>query len=311
MNTRYLEEYLAFSQELNFSIAAKKLFIARPTLNEHITELESELGCQLVERGKGKAELTSAGRRFAQTASDVLASWDLICNEYRNLADNLCPVTICSSNLPWLEGLIHQARRVIAKKHPEKSFEIITDNGPLATLDALGERANDIVVVGQKRFASKSNVAKAPNAFVVSTEQTYLLIGEENPLFEKERICAADLDGAYFLVPPDVHQGYVRDGFEEEFLRHGARITLKTSHFHDHFEYFAHDAGKHIGIVPETLAPRFGITGRRDCRMVSMDDFDLTTDFVAVFREGFLDTANGKLLFDAMRELADSKKQPA
>ena len=74
LNTRYLKEFLTFSREMNFYAAAKQLFITRPTLNEHIAELESELGCALVEKSKGKAALTPAGKRFVKTAETFLAS---------------------------------------------------------------------------------------------------------------------------------------------------------------------------------------------------------------------------------------------
>lgn len=53
MNTRYLKEFLVIAEELNFSAAAKRLYTTRPTLSEHLAELEDELGCKLVERGHG------------------------------------------------------------------------------------------------------------------------------------------------------------------------------------------------------------------------------------------------------------------
>lgn len=60
MNTRYLKEFLVIAEELNFSAAAKRLYTTRPTLSEHLAELEDELGCKLVERGRGKPALTPA-----------------------------------------------------------------------------------------------------------------------------------------------------------------------------------------------------------------------------------------------------------
>ena len=71
VNTRYLKEFLVIAEELNFSAAAKRLYTTRPTLSEHLAELEDELGCKLVERGHGKPALTPLGRRFLGTASDT------------------------------------------------------------------------------------------------------------------------------------------------------------------------------------------------------------------------------------------------
>ena len=44
VNTRYLKEFLVIAEELNFSAAAKRLYTTRPTLSEHLAELEDELG---------------------------------------------------------------------------------------------------------------------------------------------------------------------------------------------------------------------------------------------------------------------------
>lgn len=90
LNTRYLKEFLTFSREMNFSAAAKQLFITRPTLNEHIAELESELGCALVEKSKGKAALTPAGKRFVKTAETFLASWAQTVDENTNISKRTC-----------------------------------------------------------------------------------------------------------------------------------------------------------------------------------------------------------------------------
>lgn len=310
MNTRYLKEFLTFSCEMNFSAAAKQLFITRPTLNEHIAELENELGCALVEKGKGKAALTPAGKRFVKTAETFLATWEQTVDEYQHLEENLCTVTISSTNLPWLEVLLHQARRHIAETHPRKSFDIVTDNGALATLDALKGARNDITVVGRKRFSERTDDAHESvpdNAFVVSTEPVYLLIGESSPLFEHEHLCARDLDGATFMLPPDIYQSYLRDEVREALLNKGAHVQLRTEPFKDHFEYFAYDAGSAIGVVPATLVPRFGINLRADCKIAQLDDLSFITDFYAVFREGFLATENGQLLFDVMRNFAATR----
>ncbi|MEG0270974.1 MAG: LysR family transcriptional regulator, partial [Clostridia bacterium] len=109
MDTRYIREFLVFATELNYSTAAKKLYITRPTLSEHIKELEDELGCELVGKHQGKAALTPAGKRFVQTGARLVDSVQDIIDEYRALSDNLLIVTIAQTNLPWLESIIYKA----------------------------------------------------------------------------------------------------------------------------------------------------------------------------------------------------------
>lgn len=312
MNTRYLKEFLVIAEELNFSAAAKRLYTTRPTLSEHLTELEDELGCKLVERGRGKPALTPLGRRFLGTASELLKQWDGVVGEYRGLSDNLLTVTVSATNLPWLEGPLLRARHHIAEKWPEGKIDIVTDNGPLATVDALEERENDIVVVGCKSFsaAGRRLLTEDHPGFVLDTEATHLFISESNPLFGRDTIHAADLDGAVLLLPPDVHQSYERDGVADRFAANGARVTLKTMPFRDHAEYFAHDFGCAVGIAPDTLVPRFGLDRRPGLRLFDLDDMDFSTDFIAVFRDEFVEGPRGRILFDEMKAAA-AREEPA
>ena len=104
MDTRHVEEFLILSKTLNYTTAAQEAFIARPTLVEHIAELEGEIGCVLFSKCEGKLSSTPIGRRFVRTASLLLDRVECIVEEYRSLPDNFLSVRIASTNLPWLKA---------------------------------------------------------------------------------------------------------------------------------------------------------------------------------------------------------------
>src|SRR5262249_24243769 len=70
MTLRQLEVFLAVAREKSFSLAARKVHSSQPTLSEHISELEGELGKQLFfRRGRRRVvTVTEAGRVFEQFA---------------------------------------------------------------------------------------------------------------------------------------------------------------------------------------------------------------------------------------------------
>lgn len=311
MDTRYVKEFLVFATELNYSTAAKQLFITRPTLSEHIRELEDELGCELVGKRQGKAALTPAGRRFVQTGAKLVETVQDIVAEYQGLADNLLTVTVAQTNLPWLETLLYKARHAVQESHPNKRIDIVTANGPHSTVDALLEQANDIVVAGCKSYTTEKAHRVLPagiQGFKLCTETINLLMTQDNPLFEKPSIRAADLDGATIMLPPDIYQGYLRDGVVERFKEAGGRVTLRTMSFSDHFEYFSYDFQGLFGVVPTTLIPRFGIEEREECRAFSLDDLSLQTDFYAAYTDEFAESENGRLFVDAMKRIAAAER---
>ncbi|MDP5226652.1 MULTISPECIES: LysR family transcriptional regulator [Arthrobacter] len=76
VNTRRLRYFVAVAEELHFSRAAARLFVAQQALSKQIRELESELGLVLLNRTTRKVELTEDGERFLAVARAVLAEWD-------------------------------------------------------------------------------------------------------------------------------------------------------------------------------------------------------------------------------------------
>lgn len=73
MRIEHLREFVVFSHHLNFTSAAKELFLAQSTLSTHIAQLEEELGFQLIDRQQGNA-LTDRGAVFLEGAKMALAS---------------------------------------------------------------------------------------------------------------------------------------------------------------------------------------------------------------------------------------------
>lgn len=61
MNTTQIRYFLAAARTLNFTEAAKQLYISQPALSKQITAIENELNMMLFVRSKKKIRLTPAG----------------------------------------------------------------------------------------------------------------------------------------------------------------------------------------------------------------------------------------------------------
>jgi DNA-binding transcriptional LysR family regulator len=76
VHTRKLRYFVAVADDLHFSRAAARLFVAQQALSKQIRELEELVGTQLFERTSRKVELTPAGAAFLVQARAVLAALD-------------------------------------------------------------------------------------------------------------------------------------------------------------------------------------------------------------------------------------------
>ena len=71
MEFRVLSYFLTVAKEENISKAAEALHITQPTLSRQLSELEEELGVQLLNRGKRKTTLTDAGLLLRKRAEEI------------------------------------------------------------------------------------------------------------------------------------------------------------------------------------------------------------------------------------------------
>ena len=86
VSTRKLRYFVAVADELNFSRAAARLFVAQQAVSKQIRELEGDVGAQLLTRTTRSVGLTPAGVVFLSTAREALATIDAGVDAARRVA---------------------------------------------------------------------------------------------------------------------------------------------------------------------------------------------------------------------------------
>ena len=86
MELRHLRYFVAVGEALNFTKAATRLHVAQPALSRQVSDLEEELGVDLLRRTSHGVLLTEEGKLFLEEAQGILKRADESVTKVRALA---------------------------------------------------------------------------------------------------------------------------------------------------------------------------------------------------------------------------------
>lgn len=76
MELRHLKYFVAVAEWKGFSHAARRLYVSQSAISEQISDLEREIGVQLLHRNRRQVALTDEGKVFLDEAKKILSSAD-------------------------------------------------------------------------------------------------------------------------------------------------------------------------------------------------------------------------------------------
>lgn len=194
---RQLRCFLALYETLNFSDAARKLFLTQPTLSYQIRALETELGTVLFERTTCYVKPTRAGDLFAGFAQSTQMGYEA----FRKA------VTAAE---PPREKLVLQVPAVMAKRDPlyndllmalrrelpDYELEVRAEESMPENRETLQPEVD--AAIGIRRKALEPDVEAMP----LFGTKCYLLASPENPLHALEEIHPQQLAGQTICYEP-------------------------------------------------------------------------------------------------------------
>jgi DNA-binding transcriptional LysR family regulator len=144
---RHLRYFVAVAEELNFTRAAERLYMAQPPLSTQIRGLEEELGVQLLERDKRHVHLTQAGRHFLDHARTILASVQSAKNEVKSAAaGEIGRLSVGFTASSVLTSVLPAAIRKYRAAHP-RVLMVMNEMTSPQQLDAIHRRTLDFGVL--------------------------------------------------------------------------------------------------------------------------------------------------------------------
>ncbi|HET7536274.1 MAG TPA: LysR substrate-binding domain-containing protein [Candidatus Didemnitutus sp.] len=190
MELRHLRYFAAVAEALSFSRAAAHLHVTQPALSRQIRDLEEELGCRLLLRGRNaRTELTPEGRLLLRGAREILAAAEKLAQQVHDEAARL---RFGHYGALWLDYFSPTLRR-FARRHKMRFDPVELTPGELA--GALRRGAVDVALVGLVDAALRREF----HTQVVAVYPVQLALPAGHPLAKRRKVRLGELRDARWV----------------------------------------------------------------------------------------------------------------
>lgn len=189
LEIRSLRYFVAAAEELNFTRAAARLFVAQQALSREIRRLEERLGTTLFVRTTRRVTLTSDGERLLVRARDLVARHDAVWADVHVPAAQPTVVDLMSEGRLTAPRVLERAR----DRAPAVDFRGRYTGGTGVALDRLA-RGDLEVVFGRVDWLGAPATPTIAHV-LMRLEPLALLLPAEHPLAQREVVPVRSLEG--------------------------------------------------------------------------------------------------------------------
>jgi LysR family transcriptional regulator, transcription activator of glutamate synthase operon len=207
MELRQLKYFIEVARLEHISMAAETLHIAQSAVSRQISNLEDELGAQLLEREGRNVKLTHLGKLFAEQATIALNAIDnakQLIDEYQDPERGTIrvgfPSSLASYTLPRVITAFKQ-------DHPDVRFHLRQGSYDFL-IDAIKKREIDLAFIGPVPTSDPD-----VHSDILFMENFVALVPETHLLADQDNISLKQLDKDSFVLFPE---GFVLRRIVEE-----------------------------------------------------------------------------------------------
>jgi DNA-binding transcriptional LysR family regulator len=195
LDIRSLRYFIAVAEELHFSRAAARLFVAQQALSRDIRSLERRLGTPLFVRTTRRVTLTPEGERLLGRARELVALHDQALREIRAPTRPVIVDLVADERLTGVR-ILELARAI----EPQGEFRGHYGRGMGAAISALLSGEID-VAIGRADWLGQEVPAQLERR-LVRLEPLALLMPETHPLLAQSVVPLAALEGVEIDANP-------------------------------------------------------------------------------------------------------------
>ncbi|WP_321334230.1 LysR substrate-binding domain-containing protein [uncultured Bacteroides sp.] len=198
MELRQLRYFERSAELLNFTEAARLLFISQSTLSQQIKQLEEEFGTLLFDRIGKRIKLTEAGASFLPYARKTIQDAEngkQIISDLQNMQTGTLLIGVTYSLSTMLTGTLIE----FTKRYPQIHVEIIFATSA-ELIEKLNENKLDFILSLEPNIANSKEEASFESV-PLFTSNLHLVMHKSHKLSKKLRIRIEQLSGLPLALP--------------------------------------------------------------------------------------------------------------
>lgn len=194
MELRQLQYFVTVARTLNFSEAARKLFITQGTLSQQIRQLESEMDIELFDRTSRNVSLTEAGEELLPLAIGTIEASKTCMNKVHDLHKALTG-TLNIGVTHSFSGILIDSVKEFIKEHPGVKLNIHYKTAA-ELMEMLREKSVDLALAF-KPIMEYEDVESE----VLFTTSLSAVMRKDHPLAERKLLSIHDLGSQRIVLP--------------------------------------------------------------------------------------------------------------
>ena len=191
LTLRQLQVFEKVASHLNYSHAAKELYLSQPAVSMQIKQLEGHIGLPLFEQMGKKIYLTDAGRelyQYSRAITQQLAEMEAVINEMKGLDQGKITLSVVNTANYFTPQLLAK----FCRRHPNINITLHVANRD-AVLQHLADNDTDLAIMGQP-----------PEGLGISAEKfldnpLVVIAAPDHPLTRLQRVKFSQLAQETFL----------------------------------------------------------------------------------------------------------------
>ncbi len=206
MTLNQMKYFIAVARCLNFTEAAKSLFITQPALSRQISAMEEELGTELFVRDKKKLKLTPGGLILYNGLPDLMKTYEALVGEAKNANQGYeGKLRLGFLDVYDISGEMSEVLKTFRETYPH--IQLTMERGALGELpdEIYGGHLDIIVTYGFSLFDKPDLITVDVQKF-----ESCFLLNKNHPLASKPDLAFEDLKNEQFV---QVGAGSSQEGY--------------------------------------------------------------------------------------------------